>query len=89
VQEINRKAEVQSATDYFEYDQTLRRTINASDGAKDKFKSDSRPALVASLFSESSASPWDRTCPLRTNEVEVGRARPLASTSAMLSWIEA
>ena len=52
-------------------------------------KDDLRPAFVASRFNESSPSPWARTWPLSANEVEVGSARPLASTSAITTCTDA
>jgi len=48
-----------------------------------------RPFSVASLFSESSLSPCDLTWPQIANVVEVERARPEESTSAILIWTEA
>lgn len=47
------------------------------------------PAFVARRFRESSLSPMARTCPQSAKVVEVGRARPSASTSTMLICTEA
>lgn len=48
-----------------------------------------RPALVANWLRESSLSPCERTCPQSANEVELFKARPLASTSTTLIWTDA
>lgn len=53
------------------------------------YQMDVQPALEANRFIESSPSPWERTWPQSTNVVDVERARPLASTSAMLICTEA
>jgi len=49
----------------------------------------SQPAFVASRFSESSLSPFARTCPQKAKVVEVGSALPSASTSTMLICTDA
>lgn len=52
-------------------------------------KSNVRPALVASLLIESSASALARTGPHRQNVVEVESALPFASTSTTENWTAA
>jgi len=59
------------------------RKVNDSSTAARMTTLSLRPAFVANRFNESSPSPWARTWPLSANEVEVGSARPLASTSAI------